>query len=89
MWRQPGIEPIPLDRSFLDQTTAWFPLFYSIKRNEEGFENKKMSYEQVQRITKAVKVVEVKGTTNALLVFFPFFTWLLLEVYVETRACKI
>jgi len=46
----------------LDQTIARFPLFHNTKRSEEGSENNKIYFGQVQTITKAVKLVEVIGT---------------------------
>ena len=61
------MEPIPVHRSFLDQTIACFPLFHSMKRSE-GFKNNKIYYGQVQRITKAVKLVEVTGTSSCLII---------------------
>ena len=63
-WRHSGIEPIPLHRSFLNQTIACFTLFHSMRRSENGSKNNKICYLQVQRVPKVVKLIEVMNTLN-------------------------
>jgi len=71
-WCQPGIEPIPLHRLFLDQTIPCFPPLHSMKKSEEGSKNNKLYYRQVQRINNRsnhnyIKILKSDWSSAALI----------------------